>query len=158
MPRWVEITFDCLPLRSVGRLDIPLDASPKFRERCERIKAAMERHGSHNTYYVYNARCIYHLINREDTGYLDFGFEGVMLTDANDQRSERCDLMVWLNSETCDWVSQPIIDWFEQSVRRAALAEFNDYIQAGDLDQTKQRIEKIQQASDQAGGFLGMHL
>ena len=29
MDRWVEISFDCLPLRSVGRLDIPMDASPK---------------------------------------------------------------------------------------------------------------------------------
>ncbi len=51
----VEIAFDCLPLRSVGRLDIPLDASPDFRSRCERIKAAMEKHGTHNSYYLYNA-------------------------------------------------------------------------------------------------------
>jgi hypothetical protein len=31
-PRYVEIVFDCLPLRSVGRLDIPIDASPKYRQ------------------------------------------------------------------------------------------------------------------------------
>ena len=42
MQRWVEVSFDCLPLRSIARLDIPIDASPKYRARCERIKAAME--------------------------------------------------------------------------------------------------------------------
>ncbi len=31
MNRWVEITFDCLPLRTITRFDIPLDASPKYR-------------------------------------------------------------------------------------------------------------------------------
>ena len=42
MNRYVEISFDCLPLRSVGRLDIPMDASPKYRERCERINAPLK--------------------------------------------------------------------------------------------------------------------
>lgn len=32
MDRFVDISFDCLPLRSIGRMDVPLDASPKFRE------------------------------------------------------------------------------------------------------------------------------
>ena len=50
MDRYVEITFDCLPLRSLSRLDIPIDASPKFRAKCERIKQALETHGSLNTY------------------------------------------------------------------------------------------------------------
>ena len=75
MSRWVEITFDCLPMRSVGRMDIPLDASPKFRERCERIKAALEHHGSFNTYYLYNAGCKFHLTNRDEVGMLEFRFE-----------------------------------------------------------------------------------
>ena len=30
---YVDISFDCLPLRSVTRLDVPIDASPKYRER-----------------------------------------------------------------------------------------------------------------------------
>ena len=55
MNRPVDISFDCLPLRSIGRLDIPLDASPKYRARCERIKAAIDKHGSHNAYYLYHA-------------------------------------------------------------------------------------------------------
>ena len=61
--QFVEIMFDCLPLRSVGRLDIPIDASPKYRQRCERIKDEMERHGSHNSYFLYNASCVFHLTN-----------------------------------------------------------------------------------------------
>ena len=43
--RYVDIVFDCLPLRSIGRMDIPLDASPKYRARCERIKHALAVHG-----------------------------------------------------------------------------------------------------------------
>ena len=58
MDRWVEISFDCLPLRGIGRLDIPMDASPKYQQRCERIKDAMERHGSFNSYFLYNAAFI----------------------------------------------------------------------------------------------------
>ena len=27
MKQWIEISFDCLPLRTIGRLDIPLDAA-----------------------------------------------------------------------------------------------------------------------------------
>ena len=41
MSEYVEIEFDCLPLRSVGRMDIPIDASPNYRARCERIKHAL---------------------------------------------------------------------------------------------------------------------
>ena len=37
MNRWVEIAFDCLPLRTITRLDIPIDASPAYQQRCERI-------------------------------------------------------------------------------------------------------------------------
>ena len=52
MNRWVEIEFDCLPLRSIGRFDIPLDASPVYQAKCERIKQAIDQHGSHNSYYL----------------------------------------------------------------------------------------------------------
>ena len=75
--------FDCLPLRSVGRLDIPLDASPKYRERCEQVKRAIEKHGSHNTYFLYNAACTFHLTNRENFGTLEFRFHGTVITDGN---------------------------------------------------------------------------
>jgi hypothetical protein len=157
MSRWVEISFDCLPLRSVVRLDVPLDASPKYRQRCEAVKRAIEKHGSHNTYYLYNAECKFHLTNGEQ-GMLALQFEGTAITDASDMRTARCDLQVKLVRETCDWLTAPIVEWFEQSVPRSVAIEFDRYIAAGDLQKTKERIAKLQAATEEAGGFLGMYL
>ncbi len=158
MSHWVEITFDCLPLRTVGRLDIPLDASPKYRERCERIKDAIDRHGSHNTYYLYNAQCMYRLTNDEEVGMLQFTFEGTVFTDAKDECCERAELTSCLKRETCHWLTEPIVNWFEETLLQSVVVEFNRYIQAGDLQKAKDRIEKIQATSDEAGGFVGMYL
>lgn len=158
MNQWVEISFDCLPLRTVGRLDIPIDASPKFRRRCERIKHAIERHGTHNSYYLHNARCTFHVTNHPEMGMLQFRFEGTLLTDSDDCKSKTCDLQVALLRETCDWLTEPVVQWFNETVPHAVLAEFDRYIAAGDLEQAKQRIEKIRAASDESGGFLGMYL
>jgi len=158
MNRWVEITFDCLPLRTIGRLDIPLDASPKYQALCERIKAAIQRHGSHNTYFLYNAKCVFHLANHPEIGLLEFKFDGVALTDSTDQHTERCDLQVELVRENCGWLTQPAVSWFAETVSHSVAVEFDRYIEAGDLQQAKDRIEKIQSASDQAGGFVGMYL
>ena len=158
MDRWVEISFDCLPLRSVGRLDIPLDASPKYRERCERIKDALNKHGSHNAYFLYNTRCTYHLANCEQIGMIQFRFEGTALTESEDRECERCDLDVHLVRETCDWLTEPIVQWFAETVPRSVAVEFNRYIEAGDLERTKQRIDQIRAASDEADGFVGMYL
>lgn len=158
MDRWVEFAFDCLPLRTVGRLDVPLDASPKYRALCEQVKAAVEKHGAHNTYFLYNATCVYHLVNANDRGVLEFSLEGTVFTDAEDLKAERCDLSVELKGETCDWLTQPVVDWFLECVKHATLVEFDRYIAAGDLEQTRKRIEKIQAASDAADGFVGMYL
>ena len=136
----VEITFDCVPLRSIGRLDVPIDASPAFRALCERVKEAVQRHGLHNTYYLHNARCTYRLTSDERIGMLQFGFE------------------VELLRETCDWLAEPIVAWFRETVHRAVIVEFDRYIAAGDLDRTVQRLETIQAESDAHGGFLGMGL
>ena len=158
MDRWVEISFDCLPLRTVGRLDIPLDASPKFRAQCERIKQAIETHGAHNTYYLHHAQCVLHLTNDPDVGMLQFAFEGTVFTDAADQKTVRSDLTVELIRETCDWLTEPIVDWLNKSVPYAVQVEFDRYIAAGDLGKAVERIEKIRAASDESGGFLGMYL
>ncbi len=158
MERWVDISFDCLPLRTVGRLDAPIDASPKFRALCENIKHAIEKHGSHNTYYLYNARCIYRLMNHDELGMLEFGFEGTALTDTDDLHCERCDLRVELLRETCDWLTEPIVHWFEKTVPRSVAAEFDRYIEAGDLQKAKERIERIQATIDESGGYVGMYL
>ena len=158
MDRWVEIDFDCLPLRTVERLDIPIDASPKYRARCERIKAAIEKHGSFNSYYLHNAHCAYHLANSDQMGLVRFRFEGTVLTDKEDQHCHLCDLQVKLASETCEWLNEPIVEWFAQTVPRSVAIEFDRYIEAGDLDKTKARIEKISADNEEAGGFIGMYL
>lgn len=158
MHRWVEIAFDCLPLRSIGRLDVPIDASPKYRARCERVLKAIETHGSHNTYYLYNAHCTFHLSNRAELGTLEFRFEGTALTDAGDQVTERCHLEVELARETCDWLTEPIVQWFIETVPRSVAVEFDRYIAAGDLEQTLRRIERLQAETEGRGGFVGMYL
>jgi hypothetical protein len=158
MGRSVDIAFDCLPLRSVGRMDIPIDASPKFRARCERIKRALDRHGSHNSYFLYNAYCTFHLTNDDEAGMLEYRFEGTVLTDPSDQKTILCDLDVELAKETCDWLTQPASAWLGETVSHAVHVEFDRFIAAGDLAQTVRRIEQVQAQSDQAGGYLGMYL
>jgi hypothetical protein len=158
MNRWIEITFDCLPLRTIGRFDIPLDASPKYRARCERIKQAIEKHGQHNAYFLYNAKCVFHLVNHDELGMIAFTFEGVVLTNSSDAATDRCDLAVDLQCETCDWLTEPIVEWFTKTVSHSVAVEFDRYIEAGDLAEAKQRIETIQAASDKADGFVGMYL
>ena len=154
----VDITFDCMPLRSIGRFDIPLDASPKYRQRCLRIKHAIEEHGSHNTYYLYNARCQFDLCNKDGLGELEFRFEGTVLTDAADDNTVGSDLEVELVRETCEWLTEPIVDWFKESVTRAVVVEFDRYIAAGDLQQAHERAEKLRAETDANEGFVGMFL
>ena len=158
MERWVEITFDCLPLRSIGRFEIPIDASPKYQAHCERVKAALEQHGSHNSYYLYNARCVYRLANSDKTGMIEFRFTGTVLTDADDLHADRCDLVVELAGETCSWLTEPVVHWFEETVSRSVAVEFDRYIEAGDLQKTVERIAKLQADADDAGGYVGMYL
>ena len=158
MDRWVDIQFDCLPLRSVSRWDAASDASPKFRDFCARLTEAHRKHGTHNAYFLHNARCVYHLTNHPDLGMLEFRFEGVVLTDAADRRTQGSDLAVQLVHETCTWLSEPVVNWFRESVQHAVRVEFDRYIEAGDLEKTRQRIEKLQAESDRLEGFLGMYL
>ncbi len=156
--RWVEITFDCLPLRTVSRVDVPLDASPKLAAKMLRIKAAIEKHGTLNSYYLHAATCIFHLTNDPLQGMIQFGFEGTILTDESDLEARSADLSVSLERETCSWINQTIVDWLNETVPRAVLVEFNHYIRAGDLNQAIERMERIQKASDAVGGFVGMYL
>lgn len=158
MNHFVDIEFECVPLRSVGRLDIPIDASPKYRARCEHIKRAIHTHGSHNTYFLYGGTCTFHLTNEAGLGMIQFRFEGTALTDDSDQKTQRCDLQVELERENCDWLTAPATAWLAESVTHAVRAEFDRFIAAGDLAQTIQRIEKLQAETDQRGGFVGMYL
>ena len=87
-----------------------------------------------------------------------FRFDGTVLTDEDDCKTVRSDLRVELVRETCDWLTAPATDWLAESVSRAVEVEFDRYIEAGDLAQTKARIEKLKAESDERGGFVGMYL
>ena len=156
--RWVEIEFECLPLRSVTRLDVPVDASPVYEQFVLRVKAAMSKHGSHNSYYLHRGTCTYHLTNDPGCGEVVFGFEGVVLTGEQDRQTKAVDITVNLERETCDWLSEPIVGFLAESVQHALQVEFNRYIDAGDLEKTEQRIRAVQAESDSAEGFVGMYL
>jgi hypothetical protein len=158
MTRWVEISFSCLPLRSFPSFSPPVDASSEVVALFGRLRAAAKKHGSHNTYYLRDGRCAFHLTNHEQIGLLEFGFEGTVLTDTEDLRTLRCDLDVQLLREACDWLVAPVVEWFADSVREAVKIEFDRFIAAGDLDKTIQRLERLRAASDAGGGFLGMGL
>ena len=156
MNRCVKITFDCVPLRSVPRWDIPLDASPEFRELCERIKQAAAKHGLHNSYYLCRGRCVFHLINDSTMGMLAFRFEGTVLTDAEDRKAVDLDLDVTLAQETCDWLTAPVVSWFCESVRHAVLVEFQHYLATTDSDQTSERQQWIESEMIRQAGFVGL--
>lgn len=154
----VEISFDCIPLRSVTRLDVPVDASPGFRILADRVRKAIQRHGSHNTYYLHNARCTYYLTNDPAVGMMKFRFEGTVFTDEDDRKAIGADLEASLGWETCDWLTEPIVGWFRETVTRAVMVDFDRYIAAGDLQRTIERLARLQAESDSHSGFLGMGL
>lgn len=155
---WVDISFDCLPLRTVTRLDIPIDASPVLARKMLRVKESLEKHGTLNSYFLHNARCRFHFTNDPQEGMVEFEFDGTVLTDSQDLHTQGCDLQVKLVGETCSWLNQTIVDWLGSSVKRAVELEFDRYIQAGDLQKVHERLEKIQRSSDESGGFVGMYL
>ena len=154
----VAIDFECTPLRSVPRLDIPLDASPGYRARLERFQRAIARHGTRNTYYLTNASCTFRFTNEPDSGWVRFGVEGTVITDDADARTVGSDLDIRLDKETCDWLTQPAVQWLTLSAKHAMEAEFDRYIAAGDLARAQERLAREQAASDASGGFLGMNL
>ena len=158
MPRWVEIEFECWPLRSISRRDVPLDASPGYRRLTHAIQAAIETHGTFNSYYLHQGRCTYHLLNDESTGAIEFRFEGTVLTRQDDLAARQADLTVEIHRETCSWLTQPVVDWFRETVSRSVMAEFDRYIAAGDLERTRQRLAELADRAEQSGGFIGMDL
>ncbi|MFK8112320.1 MAG: hypothetical protein AB8B91_08960 [Rubripirellula sp.] len=156
--QWVEVEFECLPLRSITRLDVPVDASPAYEQFVLRVKAAMAKHGSHNAYYLHRGVCAFHVTNDPARGRVAFAFEGTVLTGQSDQATKALDLTVKMDRETCPWLSEPVVHFFEESVQHAVLVEFDRYILAGDLEKTQQRIKAVQEQSDSADGFVGMYL
>jgi hypothetical protein len=158
MSQSVAISFDCIPLRSVGRFDIELDATPEQKEFWGRLRSAVSKHGRHNSFYLCRAQCEFRFTNHPQIGLILFSFEGTVLTDEQDQRTIAADLTVELKQEVCDWLTEPIVQWLKETVVEAVKIEFDRYIAAGDLQKTIERIELIQSESVAKGGFLGMGL
>jgi len=157
MENSIDIAFDCLPHRSVGRVDIPLDASPAFQARREHLKRSIDRHGVDNAYFLYNARCVYRLANSDVDGMLRFAFEGAVLTDRSDAKAASADLEVELVSETCDGVPAVVLDWFCAAVERAVLVEFDRFITAGHLEQRVNELNALTHLAE-LSSFKGMHV
>jgi hypothetical protein len=153
----VDIAFDCLPLRSIGRVDIPIDASPAYRRRCERLQQAIDAHGTENSYYLYNARCVYRLANSEVDGMLRFSFDGTVLTDCSDCKARRADLTIVLAGETCGCVPPEVQAWLCGAVERAVLIEFDRFIAAGRLAERVNELAEMQSLADLAD-FAGMNV
>lgn len=154
MEPFVDIEFDCLPLRLVGRVDVPLDASFAFRARLEHLQRAIDKHGASNGYFLYNTRCVYRLANSDIENMARFTFEGTVVTDLSDRQAEQADLDVELVAETCGGLPPAVLAWFQQAVKRAVLIEFDRFIAAGSL---ADRVTELGQLSSLAGlaGFAG---
>jgi hypothetical protein len=153
----VDIAFDCFPLRSVGRLDVPIDASPEFQARLEHLKRSIDNHGTKNAYFLYNAYCVYRLANSDIDGMLRFAFQGTVLTDRSDAKADRADLEIELVGETCDGVPALVVEWFCGQVERAVLIEFDRFIAAGQLAARVGELERLTQL-DAVSGFAGMNV
>ena len=158
MNRWVEIAFDCLPLRSVARLDAPLDADAAMVEKANRIKLAVQKHGTHNTYFLHNAECVFHFTNDDSKGMVAFDFEGVVCTCGSDRSAIAAHLWTVLRREDCSWLNQAVVTWLGETVREAVLVEFGRFIAAGDLQRTHDRLAAIERDVEARQGYVGMYL
>jgi hypothetical protein len=157
MQPYLDIAFDCLPLRSVGRVDVPLDASPALRARYERLQKAVDTHGTRNAYFLYNTRCVFRLANSNIEGMLRFSFDGTLLTDHSDCRADRAELAIELTAETCNAMSAEVLAWFRRVVERAVLIEFDHFIAAGALAERVSELESVDSIADVAD-FAGMNV
>ena len=81
----------------LGRFDVPPDAPSEAVEFSERLRQAAAKHGTHNAYYLHDARCVFRLTNDDEIGMIEFVFEGTVLTDADDLKTLQCDLDVRLS-------------------------------------------------------------
>jgi hypothetical protein len=151
----VDIAFDCLPLRTVSRLDVPLDASDSLRQRAERMKSAINAFGLERSYFLYNARCVFRFANSEIEGICRFEFEGAVQTDAGDRKCDRTMLEVRLTSETCGGLPAEVESWLADRVRQAVAIEFDRFIAAGQLASGGEGAGELGELS-QLSGLSGM--
>ncbi len=153
----VDIAFDCLPARSVGRIDVPLDASPEFRARCLHFQQVIDQHGTDGVYFLYNTHCVFRLANSDVDNMLRFTFDGAVITDRSDCKADRADLQVNLAAETCGPLPATVLTWFRGIVERAVLIEFDRFIAAGCLADRLTELGQVERLTD-ISGFAGMNV
>ncbi len=151
----IEIAFDCLPLRSVGRVDAPLDASDAFRRRAEKIKGALAEFGAERTYFLYNGHCVFRFANSDIDGTCRFEFEGVVRTDAGDRKFHDAMIDSHLASDTCEGVPDAVQAWLAARVEQAVGIEFDRFIAAGQLAERAGALGAATNLAD-IGGLSGM--
>lgn len=154
----LQISFDCLPLRSVARLETPVDLLPEWQTHYARIRRALQMHGAHNSYYLCNGHCEFQLTNDPNVGELAFSFEGTVVTDANDAQAQLCQLYVELKAAACDWLTPAALAWFRESVTRAVAVEFDRYIDAVEPLPALWRVEAMEAQRNACGGYVAMGL
>ena len=122
------------------------------------MQRAVGLHGTRNAYFLSDGGCTFRFTNDTALGWVRFRFEGTVLTDDADARTTGSDLAIDLDQETCDWLTQPAVEWLRLSVKHAVEAEFDRYIAAGDLGRALERLAREQAHIEASGGFLGMNL
>lgn len=122
------------------------------------MQRAVAAHGTRNAYYMSDGACTFRFTNDAATGWVRFSFAGTVLTDDADLHTIGSDLDIAIDVETCDWLTQPAVEWLAVSVKHAVETEFDRYIAAGDLAKARERIALEQAKIDESGGYLGMNL
>jgi hypothetical protein len=158
MSQYVDISFTCIPLRSVGRFDPPPDATERQRGLWDQLRQSLHKHGVHNAFFLDNGRCVFRFANHETLGMVCFEFQGTVLTDAGDRETIGSDLRIELQSEICPWLTADAVAWLKETVDRAVRIEFDRYIAAGDLQKTIDRLRHLDAETEAKGGYLGMGL
>lgn len=151
----VLVQFDCYPFRSATRLDIPIDAPEEFQELCRRFVVALRKHGTQHTYYLHTATVEFRLSNGPG-GRLKFGFEGTVWTGAEDRKTTRLEIATKLLESDFGTLDEAVERFFVEAVQQAVMAEFDRYIEAGELEKTVQRAKAAMLQSEQSGGYVGM--
>ena len=154
----VSIVFECLPFRLVGHSGMPLDASDEQMALWRRFRAAMSKHGTANTYFLYNADCTFKLSNGPGST-IRFLFEATVRTDDKDEHPIAIDLACRPAETDFDLPPSTVVqDFFREAVRRAVIAEFQLFIDAGNLKRALAQREHILQEWDRNRGFVGMDI
>ena len=99
---------------------------------------------------------IYHLTNHAETGMLDFRFRGIVLTDPEDRRTRGSDLEVELVRETCAWLTEPVVQWFAETVAAPWKSNSIDISRPVTWHARSSGSSRSRPASDDQDGFLGM--